>query len=295
VRARVAAASRILLYVHGITGDTRMLASSAKTGWLGIAPPPPALADRYDLILTFDYESINTTIEQTARDLKQRLESAGLSAGHGKTLDVVAHSMGGLVARWFIEREGGNRVVESLVLVGTPSAGSPWPTVQDWAFAMLAIGLNGLSTVAWPVKVIGALVSATEAIDVSLDQMRPNSDFLKTLASSVDPGVPYTILAGDTSIIPSAQTPAAGENESRLARLWAKIRKTNWLHAGADLAFFNQPNDMAVSVASIRSVPDERTPRPVKVEVASDHVSYFSVEAGLQALADALAARPAGV
>jgi len=80
-----------------------------------------------------------------------------------------------------------------------------------------------------------------------------------------------------------------------LARLWAKIRKTNWLHAGADLAFFNQPNDMAVSVASIRSVPDERTPRPVKVEVASDHVSYFSVEAGLQALADALAARPAGV
>lgn len=294
VAGRVAAAQRILLFVHGIIGETRMLASGARAGWLKLAPPPPSLADQYDVILTFDYESINTTIEQTARDLKQRLAAVGLGPDHGKTLHVVAHSMGGLVARWFVEREGGNRVVQHLVLVGTPNAGSPWPTVQDWAFASLALALNGLSAVAWPVKALGSLVGATEAVDVSLDQMNPGSAFLASLASSPDPGVPYTILAGNTSIIATAQTPEPGADKGRLARLWDKIKKTNWVHTGADLAFFNQPNDIAVSVQSIRSVPDDRNPKPVKVEVASDHVSYFSTQAGLQALADAVAAVAAG-
>src|SRR5690606_24780856 len=91
VSARVAAAQRILLFVHGIIGDTRMLAAGARTGWLGLPVAPPSLADRYDLILTFDYESINTTIEQTARDLKQRLAGVGLGPDHGKTLHIVAH------------------------------------------------------------------------------------------------------------------------------------------------------------------------------------------------------------
>jgi len=294
VAAKVAAARRILLYVHGIIGDTRMLASSARTGWLGLASPPRGLAGHYDLILTFDYESINTTIEQTARDLKQRLAAVGLGPDHGKTLHVVAHSMGGLVSRWFIEREEGNRVVQQLVLVGTPSGGSPWPTVQDWAFAGLALALNGLTAVAWPVKAIGSLVSATESIDVSLDEMNPKSEFLAALAGSADPGVPYSVLAGNTSVIAAAKQNDPGQSQSRLARLWGKIKKTNWVHAGADLAFFNQPNDIAVSVTSIRNVPDSRTPKPVKVEVPCDHVSYFSTQGGLQALADALATAAVG-
>jgi pimeloyl-ACP methyl ester carboxylesterase len=294
VAAQVATARRILLYVHGITGDTRALAASARTGWLGLDKAPPGLAGQYDLILTFDYESINTTIEQTARDLKDRLAAVGLGPEHGKTLHMVGHSMGGLVARWLVEREGGNRVVQQLVLVGTPNAGSPWPTVQDWALATLAIGLNSLSTVTWPVKALASLVSATEAIDVSLDQMNPKSEFLASLASSPDPGVSYTLIAGNTSVIPAAQAPETGEGESRLARLWAKIQRRNWVHTGANLAFFNQPNDMAVSVESMRSVPDNRTPKPVKVEVACDHVTYFSSQAGLDALADAAAAVAAG-
>ncbi len=182
--------------------------------------------------------------------------------------------------------------MQHLILVGTPNAGSPWPTVQDWAFATLALGLNGLAAVSWPVKAIGSLVSATEAIDVSLDQMNPRSEFLATLASSPDPRVPYTIIAGNTSVIAAAQT--TDEGRGRLARLWDRIKKTNWVHAGANLVFFSQPNDIAVSVQSIRSVPGDRTPKPVTVEVPCDHVSYFSTQDGLQALADAAAAVAAG-
>lgn len=68
---------------------------------------------------------------------------------------------------------------------------------------------------------------------------------------------------------------------ARLAprRLWQDITA---------LAFFGHPNDTAVSVPSISSVPQERTPAPIVHEVASDHLMYFSTAGGLAALAEAL-------
>src|SRR5262249_17942240 len=159
---------------------------------------------RYPVIVTFDYENIHTPIEENAQLLKQRLAEVGLGPNHGKTLHIVAHSMGGLISRWFIEREGGNQVVQHLIMLGTPNAGSPWPTVQDWAIAALSIGLNALAEVAWPVQVLSMLVEVLERIDVSLDQMKPGSTLLQALATNPDPSIPYTIIAGNTNIIPAA-------------------------------------------------------------------------------------------
>ncbi len=284
VRARVAAAERIVLYIHGIIGDTRGMAASARALGLDVAP----LIDRYDLILTHDYENINTTIEDNARLLKQRLIDVGLGPGHGKTLHVVAHSMGGLVARWMIEREGGDRMVQRLVLLGTPNAGSPWPKIQDLATTALALGLNGLTATFWPAKVLGTLVGAIEKIDVALDQMAPGSDVLKTLATSPDPGIPYTIIAGNTSIIPAARESADG-SESRMERLLKRLMPGNALRAATALAFFGAPNDIAVHVRSICAVPEDRSPAPAIVQTPCDHITYFNSVAGLRALAEALA------
>jgi pimeloyl-ACP methyl ester carboxylesterase len=164
------------------------------------------------------YENIHTAIEVTARQLKQRLEAVGLGAGHSKTLHFVAHSMGGLVARWFIEREGGNQIVQHLVMLGTPNAGSPWPTVPAWATAALGTGLNSLSSIAWPAKVLGSLVSAIETVDVTLDQLAPHSTFMQSLAASPDPGVPYTALAGNTSLLAAAFDLDRAGQSSRIAR-----------------------------------------------------------------------------
>jgi pimeloyl-ACP methyl ester carboxylesterase len=283
VRARVTAAQRILLYIHGIIGDTRWMAASARHQLMA-DPSVAHLADRYDLILSFDYENLDTTIEENARLLKQRLEEAGLGPGHGKTFHVVAHSMGGLISRWFIEREGGNQVVQHLVMLGTPNGGSPWSAIEDWAVTALAIGLNGLSVAAWPASILGSLVKGIEKIDVSLDQMNPESEFLKELAAGPDPGVQYTIVAGNTSLI----TPPDEQQQSRLQRLLIRLKPQRALHELTALAFFGAPNDIAVSVASIRSAPEGRLPAPRKSEVACDHLSYFSTEAGLQALAEAL-------
>jgi pimeloyl-ACP methyl ester carboxylesterase len=244
--------------------------------------PPQRIGDRYDLILAFDYENINTGIKETAKKLGERLADVGLGPGHAKKLHVAAHSMGGLVSRWFIEREGGNRVVQGLVTLGTPHAGSPWPKIQDWATAALAVGLNGLTQVAWPVKVLGDLLGAVETADVMLDEMAPNSSLLNELHQSGDPNVSYTLLVGNTSIIPAAVEGGAVE------RLIAKLSPQRVLHAAASLAFLRLPNDIAVSVASAKAVPTDRVPARKVVEVACDHVTFFISDAGRQALLEAL-------
>ena len=284
VRQKVAAAQRILLYVHGILGDTLGMTASARASVALLNAAPQRIGDGYDLVLAFDYENIHTDIERTARALKDKLAAVGLGPQHGKTLHVAAHSMGGLVSRWFIEREQGDRVVQHLVTLGTPHAGSPWPTIEGLATTALALGLNGLSAVAWPAKLLGNLAGAIETVDVTLDQMAPNSPFLATLGQSADPKVPYTLLVGDTSIIPRAV--ADGVVQALLARLAPQ----RVLHAATALAFFNKPNDIAVAVTSATAVPAARVPAPRIIEVACDHITFFSTDAGRQALLDALKA-----
>jgi len=282
VSGRVKESNRVLLYIHGILGDTLGMTAASRLEATPLISVPQRIGDRYDLVLAFDYENINTGIKETAKLLRERLSAVGLGPDHGKTLHIAAHSLGGLVARWFIEREGGNQVVQHLVTLGTPHAGSPWPKVQDWATAALAVGLNGLTQVAWPAKVLGDLVGAVETVDVMLDEMAPDSPVLNELHQTGDPRVSYTLLLGNTSIIP-----AAIENGT-VERLMAKLAPQRVLHAAASLAFLRSPNDIAVSVESAKAVPSGRLPPPRTAEVACDHVTFFSSNEGREALLKAL-------
>ncbi|RUT03428.1 hypothetical protein DSM106972_050670 [Dulcicalothrix desertica PCC 7102] len=274
VKQLVATAKRIVLYIHGFIGDTESMAPSVRNAQITGNGQQKSLGDQYDLVLSFDYESLNTSIETHARSLKQKLAEVGLEHNHGKVLHIVAHSMGGLVARWFIEREGGNAIANHLIMLGTPNGGSPWPTVQAWGTAALALLLNSLTTVAWPVKVLGSLVAAIETIDTTLDQIQPGSEFLKSLGASPDPQIPYTILAGNTSI---------AVDSNRLKPLMEKLMS----HAVA-LPFFGQPNDIAATVYSIKQVPEGRSPQPLVLEIGCDHLVYFTDREGLNALSIAI-------
>ena len=281
VKQQVKQAEKIVLFIHGIIGDTESMIPAMQRAKVTVQGQEKPLAEMYDLILAFDYENLNTSIEENGRLLKQRLEAVGLGENHGKELHIVAHSMGGLVSRWFIEREGGNKIVNHLIMLGTPNAGSPWATVQDWAIILLTFGLNSLSTVALPVKILGNLVATLEMIDISLDQMQPESDFLKSLAASPEPGIPYTIIAGN-NLMESAT--------EKLQRLAQKLR-----HKSIDLVFFNQSNDIAVTVNSIKNVNVARVPQPQIQEISCNHINYFSDLAGLNALKTALKPSRAGL
>jgi pimeloyl-ACP methyl ester carboxylesterase len=285
VRKRVAAAKKILLFVHGIIGDTRSMVPSVQLARLANAHP---LASLYDVILTFDYENLNTTIEDNGRALKARLETVGLAAGHGKALDIAAHSMGGLVSRWFIEREAGNQIARRLIMLGTPNGGSPWPAVFDWATIALGLALNNLTTIAWPATAVGALLDQMENPTVALNEMLSSSKVLAELKASADPGIPYIMLAGNTSIIPAATAAPDAAKPSVLSRLLARLTSPTFLHDVANPFFHDQANDVAVSVTSMKNIADGRAPAYNVRPVACDHLSYFNDPAGLKALAQVL-------
>ncbi|GAA6619573.1 caspase family protein [Scytonema sp. NUACC26] len=285
IKAQVAQAQKIILFIHGILGTTQGSLSSINKAKVTVNGQEHILKEHYDLVLSFDYENLQTTIEENAKLLEQRLQEIGLGANHGKELHIIAHSMGGLIARWFIEQESGNEVVQHLVMFGTPNGGSPWPTVQDWVFTTLSLGLNQLSSIVWPTKIVAALLELLENNDLSLEQMHPDSEFLKAIASSADPHVPYTIVAGDRSLIPEVLDEKSGQLHRLMQKLFGKA-----VDNAIDLAFFKQPNDLAVSLASITSVSRDRTPPPRILEpyVACDHVTYFTLPPGLAALSRAI-------
>ncbi len=285
VRARVSRASRVALFVHGIIGETATMVPAVRLARVADDVP---IASLYDVILTFDYENLNTTIEENGRLLKQRLADCGLSAGNGRVLDVVAHSMGGLVSRWFIEQEGGHQVVRRLVMLGTPNDGSPWPSVANWATTAIALGLNQLTAIPWPSVVLGALQKSAESPTKTLNEMVRGSKVLEALSGAGDPGIPYVMLAGVTSLIPSATQEAGPGAGSRLGRLLSRLTSPNFLHDVADPFFMGQDNDIAVSLESMRNVPKGRKLAYDVRPVACDHVSYFRDPEGLNALAEVL-------
>ena len=282
LQQRVKQAKNIVLYIHGIIGDTRSMVSSVQDDKVSRDGQEQSLAEIYDLVLTFDYENLNTPIATIAEQLRDRLAAVGLGAGHSKTLHIVAHSMGGLVSRSFIEQKGGHEVVKHLIMLGTPNGGSPWATVQDWALTTLTFTFNNVLSVAPPAKWLGKLVGVLGQVDITLDEMRPDSAFLKALNASPDPQVPYTIVAGNTSIIDTT-SPAA---KSRVQSLLTKLNQAG--RNMIEFPFLGDPNDIAVAVHNIKKVPSDRT-YPVQVhEVACNHLMYFTSPVGLKALAEAV-------
>lgn len=285
IKAQVREARRIILLIHGIISDNASIIPIANKTIIEVNGQLLPIKELYDVVLIFDYENTQTTIEENARLLGQRLEAIGLGASHGKELHIVAHSLGGLVSRWFIEQEGGNQVVQHLVMLGTPNAGFNWPVVEDWVLTALGIGLNQLSTMAWNRKVLADLLEFLEAKDYSLEQMQPESDFIKAIAKNPDPAVPYTIIAGNKSLVPVAVEIQPDWQSSLIERLVQRL-----LGKAVDLTFFQQPNDIAVTLASVKSVSNQRTPRPkiLLPDAACDHFTYFTHQLGLAALAKAI-------
>lgn len=281
---------KIALVMHSFNGETRDIFQPDQN-----QPSTPfftLLNTHYDLVLAFDYDSYGTSLEKTASDLKVRLKNVGLAAGHDKTLHIFAHAMGGLISRQFIEKEGGNTIVQHLIMLGTPNDGSPWPTVLDWTKTGLTLVLNKMTFGTMPVltllteglKKVQPLLGDVKVCDQVSESMKKASDFLENLNRSDDPQVRYTIIAGNTSLIADAHF----DKEKKVGRILNKLGITANAHHDLIDLLFRQKNDMAVSISSMGNLSGNRKPTPILKEVASDHLSYFSSEEGLKVIQEVL-------
>lgn len=273
VKEKVAAAKNMLLLVHGIIGNTKEMAAQMEQA---------IQSKTVDLILTYDYENLNTTIDTNAKKFKDALVAVGIQPDKkgkfNKKLSILAHSMGGLVSRCYIEQLGGNAVVSKLILAGTPSGGSNLSNLvkyRDNALLLLPLALKMGFAIPALATIMGIL-KGSKSLTISLDQMNfeHKSGFLKKLEASPDPKIPYYVIAGHLDQFLET------DHEAK--------RLVNKLFKNVAALFFKEPNDIAVAVNSVKRVPSKRKPAPVFYDAKCHHLNYFSVAESLNKILELL-------
>lgn len=101
----------------------------------------------------------------------------------GGEVDIVGHSEGGLMARWFVKELGGDDVVRHIVTLGTPNRGLP-VRIEDYPW------LERYSTARRIHKVVDTVAHRTVVpmASVALRQMLRGSEFMETLGGDVPDG-----------------------------------------------------------------------------------------------------------
>ncbi len=126
----------------------------------------------------------------------------------GGEVDIVGHSEGGLMARWFVKELGGDAVVRHVVTLATPNRGLP-VRIEDYPW------LERYSTARRVHKLVDTVANRTvmPMASVALRQMLRGSEFMETLGTEVPDG-PTEYLAVRSKwdgVVPfgSADLPAA--------------------------------------------------------------------------------------
>ena len=120
----VEAAETPILLVHGIIDNHAIFAVLDR-----------ALRRRgFQTLATYDYGLFTQNIPRAALRLGEAIEQLSAATGYER-IHVIGHSLGGLIARYFVQRLGGDSRVHTLVTLGTPHQG----TQLAWAASLLPL------------------------------------------------------------------------------------------------------------------------------------------------------------
>lgn len=109
----VEAAGTPILLIHGMI-DNRAIFTVLRRG----------LRRRgFGKVFTLNYPPTTNDIRAAARDLSGAVEDLVVQTGYER-IHVVGHSLGGLIARYYVQRLGGDDRVHTLVTLGSPHTGS---------------------------------------------------------------------------------------------------------------------------------------------------------------------------
>ncbi|MFI0984052.1 esterase/lipase family protein [Streptomyces exfoliatus] len=79
---------------------------------------------------SLNYSPLTCDLRTAAELLGRRVEEIRARTGHAE-VDIVGHSLGGLVARYYVQRLGGDSRVRTLVTLGTPHSGTTVAPLAD--------------------------------------------------------------------------------------------------------------------------------------------------------------------
>ncbi|MDP9496583.1 MAG: alpha/beta fold hydrolase [Actinomycetota bacterium] len=109
----VVAAGTPIVLVHGIA-DNRSVFTLLRR----------ALVRRgFARVITLNYSPLTADVQSAAARLEELVERTCAETGYER-VHVVGHSLGGLVARWYVQRCGGDARVHTLCTLGSPHRGT---------------------------------------------------------------------------------------------------------------------------------------------------------------------------
>lgn len=141
------------------------------------------------VVVSFNLGTLNTRdIRRSAFLIHRKIERI-LAQTPSQKIDIIGHSMGGLIGLYYVKKLGGHARVRKLLMMGTPVRGT-------WAALAGVVTLGLWSTSSW--------------------QLLPRSRFLDELAQGpLPPGVEvYTIAAARDWVVPLSTTRMPGANAS---------------------------------------------------------------------------------
>ncbi|HEY2589924.1 MAG TPA: alpha/beta hydrolase [Tepidisphaeraceae bacterium] len=205
VPVAIDSAKPLVVLIHGLDSDR-----------CDCAPLGVLLLNSGQQIAYFSYPG-DQPIDDSAALLGRCLRQVR-SAHPGLAIDLVAHSMGGLVARSYVEGPDYAGGVDRMILVAPPNHGSSWARFRSLLSIQENLYLRRVDpNWHWTWFV-------TEGLGEAGDELLPGSEFLKRLdAAPRRAGVRYTIIAGNHSSVSRAE----GNCVAQIAD-WFPARTRTW-------------------------------------------------------------------
>jgi hypothetical protein len=196
------ATGRILLFIHGTFSNVDAYLSELKKTPEGVQ----FLADverSYDQVLGFDHATVAVSPVLNAMDLAQMFKDSVAD------LDIIAHSRGGLVTRWWLEQfdSRGNAKVQA-VLVGSPLDGTSLAAPDR-----LKSGLDMLTNIAHALELGGELASSTFPFLTVVTAL------LRVISSVTSLATKTPIMDAAVAMIPGLAAQSQIQNNNELGRL----------------------------------------------------------------------------
>ena len=306
-----AGGKKVLLLIHGTFSNSESIVGE------GLQSRPlgrELLQDaekRYDLVLAYDHPTLSVSPMLNAFDLAALLRPAPAQ------IDIVCHSRGGLVARWFCEALAEAATRRRVVFVGAPLAGTSLAAAPS-----LKNALDLLTNIADALRSAGDLVGANALFTAAAGLLR--------VVGSVTGAVLHTaLLDAAIALVPGLDAMSRIGNNQELSRLRQNTGSSDF-HSGqiryfaiqsnfepqaigwnflrlfsqpmarlGDLAadrIFAGPNDLVVDTASMAEVADGRPitlAHDFKTNDRVHHVNYFVQPETVRAIRSSLEIRGA--
>jgi pimeloyl-ACP methyl ester carboxylesterase len=113
VVTNVEAASTPILLIHGMIDNRTIFTVLTRR----------LRACGFERVVTMNYSPVTNDIRIAAESLSAQVEALVARTGYER-IHVVGHSLGGLIARYYVQRLGGDARVHTLVTLGTPHHGT---------------------------------------------------------------------------------------------------------------------------------------------------------------------------